>query len=126
MGNTPLYSEGRNVRRLEGSGRKETSLIQGRGGGGEGSFVPEAQHVSLHFAVIRVREVRAQRRDSDLQPRSPERTGCGALNAATTGFSLWPSGSPGCSPISPGSVPRAWRECVGLRAREAGLQGLTS
>ena len=32
MGNTPLYSEGRNVRRLEGSGRKETSLIRGVGG----------------------------------------------------------------------------------------------
>lgn len=32
MGNTPLYSEGRNVRRLEGSGRKETSLIRGWGG----------------------------------------------------------------------------------------------
>lgn len=42
MGNTPLYSEGRNVRRLEGSGRKETSLIWGRGVG-----VPLSQKHSM-------------------------------------------------------------------------------
>lgn len=66
------------------------------------------------------------------QPHSPKRTGCGDLRVhCWVSPWLWGSSSglsPLCMehPICTGPPCQAWREYVGLRVGEAGLQALTS
>lgn len=102
MGNTPLYLEGRSMRRLDGSGRKETSLIilGGRDGishsmcgkwGCRGSSEPPAWE-----------------------------GGCGLWNLVHPWVSLWPLPHQAVSPSPPGTPHLPWTCVLGLEQESWG------
>ena len=116
VGNAPLYLEGRSMRRLEGSGRKEPSLTILRGG--MASPVPCAESGGAEGIV-------------NPQPCGL-RGGVWALKAGPSlGFTLafglirWSAPLPLARPISPGPMSWAWRQRVGLGAGDLGLHGLS-
>lgn len=139
MANTPVYSEGRNVRRLEGNRRKDTSMMRV-------SCVPEMQHASFPlfhnnpvrwewFLSFHTQEVGAQNRwvsCAGLQPRRGsgglELCGLGTVFTLTAGLSRVVQSVPSVSgtPISPrGSMPWARGGCR-LGVGPAWLWGLSS